>query len=297
MTSPTTPPGWYPDPAGGQVRRYWDGQAWGPFEPQPSNTPPGWYADPAGSGGRRYRDGGGWGPVEPVASPAPADMPALSSPAAHPQIATVAGLVDGPTGSPAALQKAPLPVVAWWVKSSTRQKGIAVGSATAVVAGLVALGVTTARHNTACMPAAPNPTRKDFVQENVLKDSLSDTWNKAGGIGEEVRDGDLAFVVSSIEICNNGYAKVAMTVTNTDKIANNFNPKYQRLLRDLPPPTGTIPKGGFECQLCDGIGDAVRINPGDTIATVVPFAIKGDPAIMAVELHDSSLSFGVKVYP
>jgi len=37
--------------------------------------------------------------------------------------------------------------------------------------------------------------------------------------------------------------------------------------------------------------------PGDSIATVVPFAIKGDPAIMAVELHDSSLSFGVKVYP
>lgn len=28
MTQPTTPPGWYPDPAGGPGQRYWDGVAW-----------------------------------------------------------------------------------------------------------------------------------------------------------------------------------------------------------------------------------------------------------------------------
>lgn len=301
MTTPPTPPGWYPDPAGGAARRYWDGQAWGPFEPQPSATPPGWYPDPTGSGGRRYWDGGSWGPVEPavaatVSEPAAteaAETAGSATPAPAP-LASVGGASPWPATPP---PKTPLPLVAWWQKSSGRQKGIAVGSVAAVAAGLIGLGVTNARHNNACTPAAPNPTRKDFVQENVLKDSLSDTWNKSGGIGDEVRDGDFAFVVSSIEVCNNGYAKVAMTVTNTDKFANNFNPEYQRLLRDLPPPTGTIPRGGFECQLCDGIGDPVRINPGDTIATVVPFAIKGDPAIMAVELHDSALSFGVKVYP
>lgn len=292
MTTPTTPPGWYPDPAGGQARRYWDGQAWGPFEPQPSSTPPGWYADPAGGGGRRYWDGGTWGPIEPATA---AETTGLAD--SPPPLAPPSGGVGFAAVPPVPPQKTPLPVVAWWAKSSRRQKGLAVGSAAAVVAGLVAFGVTTQRHNTACAPAAANPSRKDFVQENVLKDSLSDSWNKSGGIGEEVRDGDLAFVVSAIEVCNNGYAKVAMTVTNTDNIATNFNPEYQRLMRDLPPPSGTIPKGGFECQLCDGIGDAVRINPGDTISTVVPFAIKGDPAIMAVELHDSSLSFGVKVYP
>ncbi len=26
--------GWYPDPNGGRSRRYWDGNAWGPSEPQ-----------------------------------------------------------------------------------------------------------------------------------------------------------------------------------------------------------------------------------------------------------------------
>lgn len=38
----TTPPpnahaGWYPDPDGGALRRYWDGSDWGPFEPQGSS--------------------------------------------------------------------------------------------------------------------------------------------------------------------------------------------------------------------------------------------------------------------
>ena len=74
----------------------------------------------------------------------------------------------------------------------------------------------------ACSPAPPNPSRKDFVQENVLKDSLSDSWNESGGIGEEVRDGDLAFVVSAIDVCNDGYAKVAMRVTNTDDLMSLF---------------------------------------------------------------------------
>ncbi|GAB88148.1 hypothetical protein [Gordonia rhizosphera] len=171
------------------------------------------------------------------------------------------------------------------------------GVAAATAMGLIgAVGIVN-HHRNACSPAAPNPSRNDFVQENSLKDSLSDAWNKSGGIGEEVRDGDLAFIVSAIEVCNNGYAKVAVAVGNTDDISHDFDPENQRLLRNLPPQTGPIPEGGFECQLCDGIGDRVRINPGDAIATVVRFAIEGDPAIMAVELHDSSLSFGVKVYP
>ena len=29
MTTPSTPPGWYPDPAGGPGQRFWNGTAWG----------------------------------------------------------------------------------------------------------------------------------------------------------------------------------------------------------------------------------------------------------------------------
>lgn len=291
MTTPPFSPGWYPDPSGTAGRRYWDGDAWSPFKPSPWNAPPGWYPDPSGAARRRYWDGSTWGPVEPGAPVTDtAQLFALS--------AGVRPAPTGPTSSPPPPSPGALsPIAAWWASSSRLTKAIAGGVAACIAVGLIAVISASNEHNRACTPATPNPSRNDFIQENSLKDSLSDTWNSAGGIGEEVRDGDFAFTVSAIEVCDDGYARVAMTVTNTDDIPHNFEPGDQRLLRNLPPPTGPVPKGGFECQLCDGIGDSMRINPGDSIQTVVPFAIKGEPAILAVELHDSPLSFGVKVFP
>jgi uncharacterized protein YxjI len=39
MASPTPPPGWYPDPAGSQGTRWWDGQGWTDHV-QPASPPP-----------------------------------------------------------------------------------------------------------------------------------------------------------------------------------------------------------------------------------------------------------------
>ena len=44
-----TPPGWYPDPAGGSNQRYWDGKEWGPAAP---GGPPAAYPAPAKKRGR-----------------------------------------------------------------------------------------------------------------------------------------------------------------------------------------------------------------------------------------------------
>lgn len=35
---PSAPAGWYPDPDGGELRRYWDGSDWGPTEPSSPST-------------------------------------------------------------------------------------------------------------------------------------------------------------------------------------------------------------------------------------------------------------------
>lgn len=56
--SPLPPAGWYPDPAGPNAQRYWDGRNWTNESRQ--LQPAGWYADPAGSGLQRYWQGTAW---------------------------------------------------------------------------------------------------------------------------------------------------------------------------------------------------------------------------------------------
>src|SRR5262245_28616990 len=72
------PAGWYPDPAGGGGRRYWDGGQWAAVAP-----PAGWYPDPDGSGGRRYWNGRQWAAVAKPAKP-PRRDPGTSTPMPDP---------------------------------------------------------------------------------------------------------------------------------------------------------------------------------------------------------------------
>lgn len=72
--------GWYPDPAGSDDLRYFDGEGWTkelrPKPVKPSGVPAGWYTDPGGSGGQRYFDGASWGKETrpaPIAAPASHD--------------------------------------------------------------------------------------------------------------------------------------------------------------------------------------------------------------------------------
>lgn len=122
--------------------------------------------------------------------------------------------------------------------------------------------------------------------------------NPPGEIGQEVRDGKFAFVVTGIEACQGDPIKVAMKVTNTANEPWSFLPGVQELLRNPSHPTGQIPTGGWACTECMGDGQSLYINAGDSINTVVSFDVTNEePVIDALELHDALLSGGVHVYP
>jgi hypothetical protein len=71
VTASLPPPGWYPDPWGAGMQRYFDGHNWTPHRaPAQGSTvsasapvaPPGWYPDPWDAGMQRYFDGHNWTP-------------------------------------------------------------------------------------------------------------------------------------------------------------------------------------------------------------------------------------------
>ncbi len=60
----TPPAGWYPDPEGSDLRRYWDGERWTDARESAQASaplpPPGWYSDPSRPDTLRWWDGTAW---------------------------------------------------------------------------------------------------------------------------------------------------------------------------------------------------------------------------------------------
>src|SRR5258707_13907787 len=118
----------------------------------------------------------------------------------------------------------------------------------------------------------PTTTRRLTTADSLS--ALLGERNEAGRVGQEVRDGKFAFVVTQIDACRGEPVKVAMTVTNTSDLQQIFSADDQVLLREPPRSTGEVPKGGFGCGRCDGEGKNLNINPADTVETVVLFDIE-----------------------
>jgi Protein of unknown function (DUF2510) len=227
--------------------------------PPPPPTPPGWYPHPD-SGERRYWDGSAWGPAASSLPPQPAPMP--SPPEKRLGLSGKTMAIIG--GGVIATVVAVILLATWIFGSKEPQKQI--------------------RECPPSTASTSTPPSSDF--------------NPPGAIGQEVRDGKFAFVVTAIRACQGQPIKVSMKVTNTATEPETFSASEQVLLRKPSHATGQIPEGGWACTRCDGDGERLYINPGDSTATVVSFNINGEePAIEAIELHDSIFSLGVKVYP
>lgn len=183
-----------------------------------------------------------------------------------------------------------MPLGKWWGLPGTTKAMIVAAMVVAVAILLTTLifgSMDNKKPQPECAPSTAStstPTSSEF--------------NRPGTIGQEVRDGKFAFVVTAIQACQGGPIKVSVKVTNTGTEPERFSPSDQVLLRNPYHATGQIPAGGWACTRCDGDGKELYVNPADSVATMVSFDIKGEePAIQAIELHDSIFSLGAKVYP
>jgi len=232
VTTPTPPPGWYPDPAGVPGQRYWDGQNWASIAMPPT-----------------------------VAAPQP---------------------VNSHRGKTALIV------------------GATIGGLVALLGVIGAIGSASEKKDTA-PAAAPVPSVP----------TVSPPWTTAapvplGDIGQEVRDGKLAFVVTSVDS-----SKVAGDPTNPDMQVTAqglFVNIHLRITNIVDRPQSFFATnqklwsvGGqqFNADTIAAVWTAagdVEINPGNSIDATVSFDVPPGTQLSAVELHDSAFSGGVKVY-
>jgi hypothetical protein len=132
----------------------------------------------------------------------------------------------------------------------------------------------------------------------------STTSASPAGVGQEVRDGQFAFTVTSVdrskqagdlsnqfEIVNaqGEFLNVHMTVTNIGTHAQTFFATNQHLKIG----NNTYDANGAAAMWTHSASEGV--NPGNRIQVVVSFDVPPGSGGGEVELHDSLLSHGVKV--
>lgn len=233
MTAALPPAGWYPDPSGGTLTRYWDGRQWGPAAPSPPPPPP-----------------------KKKKSNAPLIIGIIGA-------VFVGLMILGSIGS-----------------GNENKQGAPSVSASATP-GMPSIG------NTAVPSAKPPAARPPTPS-----------------VGQEVRDGQFAFTVTSVDrskiagdlsnefeqvTAQGEFLNLHMTVANTGNHAQTFFATNQKL------------KVGDKAFDADGTAAFwthaadVTINPGNSIQVVVSFDVPPGSSGGTVQLHDSVFSGGVEV--
>lgn len=231
----------------------------------PPSPPPGWYPDPSGTPNTRYWDGQQWGPA------APSTPPPAVAPAAPPKKKTSTGRI--------------IAIIA------------------AVFVGLIILGsignhdkqpTTSTSTSSASTPGSSAETPK----------TPSSTSKPVASIGQEVRDGQFAFTVVSVDrskqagdlsnqfeivTAQGEFLNVHMTVANTGNHAQSFFATNQHLKIGGK----TYDANGMAALWTSSANE--EVNPGNSIQVVVSFDVPPGASGGTLQLHDSAFSGGVQV--
>jgi hypothetical protein len=110
-------------------------------------------------------------------------------------------------------------------------------------------------------------------------------------LNQEARDGNLAFVVTSVDTAQQT-VNVHLTVKNVGNRPAIFWTDNQRLWiggRWFVPDKAAAAKAGTS---------SVKLDPGKSATVVVPFNVpSGNTAVDSIELHDAAVSAGITVVP
>ena len=234
-------------------------------------APSGWYPDPDGSGGQRYFDGQAWTENrQPPAGPVELGVTAAPPRSTGPDPKLIVGLAVGAVLMIAALM---------------------VGAFVMLRTGATESARTPVSADSAETSAPPGGTAAAVDEHTPAS-------------GDEVRDGDFAFVVTGVERVDavadpefpelqkaaaGEYIIVKMRVTNVGTEPQTFFASFNTLSDGT-----TTYESDDEAWIYLG-NTLADLNPGDSIDTAVVFDVPDGTRPVSIELHDRPLSDGVTV--
>lgn len=233
----------------------------------PPTPPPGWYPDPSGVPGSRYWDGRQWGPAAPTTPPtfaAPTAVPPKKKSSTGRIIAIIAAVFVG------------LIILGSIGNHDKKQSTTSTSSSSASAPG-----------SSAGSPKTPSSAPKSIAS-----------------LGQEVRDGQFAFTVNSVDrskqagdlsnqfeivTAQGEFVNVHMTVANTGNHAQTFFATNQHLKIG----SNTYDANGMAALWMKSANE--EVNPGNSIQVVVSFDVPPGASGGTLQLHDSAFSSGTQV--
>ena len=192
---------------------------------------------------------------------------------------------------------------------------VGLGAAVVVIIGAVVVGVilamrmdlgepTVSAQTTSAEVSPPTATVETPVIETPAIEDTGAEETQAASPGEEVRDGNFAFVVGDVQTVDavthpddpevqkeaqGEYVIVQTTVTNVSAEPQPFYVSFSTLSDGT-----TVYKSDDEAWLY--LGNTVAdLSPGESLETSVVFDVPVGTRVESIELHDSPLSEGVTV--